>query len=149
VTSRVRTTAGIDWIEPLTFELAHHFAPWRRRPPDQTLAGVPNPNGSPFRSKRERERTSEPRHEWRSELGIYPLASSADQKLSLRALIALVIGSMIGSGIFVLPSAFGRSTGGLGALIAWCIAGGGMLMLAFVCQTLSRRKPELDAGIYA
>jgi len=56
---------------------------------------------------------------------------------------------MIGSGIFALPSAFGRSTGGLGALIAWCIAGGGMLMLALVFQTLSRRKPELDAGIYA
>ena len=34
-------------------------------------------------------------------------------------------------------------------MIAWIIAGGGMLMLAFVFQTLSRRKPELDAGIYA
>jgi arginine:ornithine antiporter/lysine permease len=77
------------------------------------------------------------------------VASSADQKLSLRALTALVIGSMIGSGIFALPSAFGRTTGALGAVIAWCIAGGGMLMLALVFQTLSRRKPELDAGIYA
>ncbi len=37
----------------------------------------------------------------------------------------------------------------LGALIAWCIAGTGMLMLAFVFQTLSRRRPDLDAGIYA
>ncbi|HEV7547094.1 MAG TPA: basic amino acid/polyamine antiporter [Reyranella sp.] len=77
------------------------------------------------------------------------MTSSADQKLSLRALIALVVGSMIGSGIFALPSAFGRATGGLGALIAWAIAGVGMLMLAFVFQTLARRKPELDAGIYA
>jgi arginine:ornithine antiporter/lysine permease len=56
---------------------------------------------------------------------------------------------MIGSGIFALPSAFGRATGGLGALIAWAIAGVGMLMLAFVFQTLARRKPDLDAGIYA
>jgi arginine:ornithine antiporter/lysine permease len=77
------------------------------------------------------------------------MTSSADQKLSLRALIALVVGSMIGSGIFALPSAFGRATGGLGALIAWVIAGVGMLMLAFVFQTLARRKPDLDAGIYA
>jgi len=77
------------------------------------------------------------------------VTSSAEQKLSLRALIALVVGSMIGSGIFALPSAFGRATGGLGALIAWVIAGVGMLMLAFVFQTLARRKPELDAGIYA
>ena len=34
-------------------------------------------------------------------------------------------------------------------MIAWGIAGVGMLMLAFVFQTLSRRKPDLDAGIYA
>ena len=77
------------------------------------------------------------------------MTSSAEQKLSLRALIALVVGSMVGSGIFAVPSAFGRATGGLGALIAWVIAGVGMLMLAFVFQTLARRKPELDAGIYA
>jgi arginine:ornithine antiporter/lysine permease len=76
-------------------------------------------------------------------------SNSSDQKLSRGALIALVVGSMVGSGIFALPSAFGRATGVLGALIAWSIAGVGMLMLAFVFQTLSRRKPDLDAGIYA
>ena len=77
------------------------------------------------------------------------MTSSADQKLSLAALIALVVGSMVGSGIFALPAAFGRATGVLGALIAWSIAGAGMLMLAFVFQTLAQRKPDLDAGIYA
>jgi arginine:ornithine antiporter/lysine permease len=55
---------------------------------------------------------------------------------------------MIGSGIFALPSAFGQATGALGAMIAWAVAGGGMLMLAFVFQTLSVRKPELDSGVY-
>ncbi len=74
---------------------------------------------------------------------------SPEQKLSRTALIALVVGSMVGSGIFVLPAAFGRATGGFGALIAWVISGVGMLMLAFVFQTLSRRKPDLDSGIYA
>ena len=78
-----------------------------------------------------------------------PSSNSSDQKLSRGALIALVVGSMVGSGIFALPSSFGRATGGLGALIAWGIAGFGMLMLAFVFQTLSRRKPDLDSGIYA
>ena len=77
------------------------------------------------------------------------MTTGQSQQLSLRALIALVVGSMIGSGIFALPAAFGRATGALGALIAWAIAGGGMLMLAFVFQTLSRRRPDLDAGIYA
>jgi len=56
---------------------------------------------------------------------------------------------MIGSGIFALPAAFARATGGFGALIAWLIAGIGMLMLAFVFQTLSQRRPDLDAGIYS
>jgi len=77
------------------------------------------------------------------------VTSSGAQKLSLGALVALVVGSMVGSGIFALPAAFGRATGAFGALIAWAIAGAGMLMLAFVFQTLSRRRPDLDAGIYA
>ena len=41
------------------------------------------------------------------------------------------------------------ATGVYGALIAWTIAGLGMLMLAFVFQTLANRKPNLDAGVYA
>lgn len=73
----------------------------------------------------------------------------SDAKLSRGALIALVVGSMVGSGIFTLPAAFGRSTGALGAMVAWVIAGTGMLMLALVFQNLSRRRPDLDAGIYA
>jgi arginine:ornithine antiporter/lysine permease len=75
--------------------------------------------------------------------------NEADQKLSRTALIALVIGSMVGSGIFALPASFGQATGALGAMIAWIIAGAGMLMLALVFQTLSRRRGDLDAGIYA
>ena len=78
-----------------------------------------------------------------------PSTNEADQKLSRNALIALVIGSMVGSGIFALPASFGRATGAFGAIIAWAIAGTGMLMLALVFQSLSQRKPDLDAGIYA
>ena len=37
----------------------------------------------------------------------------------------------------------------MSAIVAWRIAGSGMLMLASIFQTLSRRKLELDAGIYA
>jgi arginine:ornithine antiporter/lysine permease len=61
----------------------------------------------------------------------------------------MCVGSMVGAGIFSLPQAFGRATGPFGAIIAWAIAGVGMLMLAFVFQSLSERKPDLDAGIYA
>jgi arginine:ornithine antiporter/lysine permease len=75
--------------------------------------------------------------------------SSNKQTLSVGALTALVVGSMVGAGIFTLPSAFGRATGVVGGLIAWVIAGVGMLMLAFVFQTLAERKPDLDSGIFA
>ncbi|KUL28169.1 arginine-ornithine antiporter [Actinoplanes awajinensis subsp. mycoplanecinus] len=61
----------------------------------------------------------------------------------------MVVGSMIGAGVFSLPRRFAQETGVVGALIAWTIAGAGMLMLAFVFQTLAVRKPGLDAGVYA
>ena len=56
---------------------------------------------------------------------------------------------MIGPGVFLLPRRFGTETGVLGAIIAWTIAGTGMLMLAFVFQRLATRKPDLDAEIFA
>lgn len=77
------------------------------------------------------------------------MTSASEHKLSLGALVALVVGSMIGAGIFSLPATFGRATGVLGAIIAWCIAGGGMLMLAFVFQSLANRKPELNSGVFS
>ncbi|WP_213991339.1 amino acid permease [Sodalis sp. dw_96] len=76
------------------------------------------------------------------------MANTTDNKLSIWSLSALVVGSMVGAGIFSLPATFGRATGGFGALIAWGIAGSGMLMLAFVFQTLAQRKPNLDSGVF-
>ncbi len=77
------------------------------------------------------------------------MASSSVQKLSLFALIGMVVGSMVGSGIFSLPRTFGIATGPFGAAIAWTIAAGGMYTLARVFQALGERKPDLDAGVYA
>jgi arginine:ornithine antiporter/lysine permease len=77
------------------------------------------------------------------------MASNTVQKLSLFALTGMVVGSMVGSGIFSLPRTFGNATGPFGAIIAWIIAAGGMYMLARVFQFLAERKPDLDAGVYA
>lgn len=68
--------------------------------------------------------------------------------LALPALIALVVGSMIGSGIFALPSQMAGSAAPGPLLIGWTITGFGMLMLAFVFQTLAARKPDVDGGVY-
>ncbi|HET6860743.1 MAG TPA: basic amino acid/polyamine antiporter [Streptomyces sp.] len=70
-------------------------------------------------------------------------------KLTLLTLTAMVVGSMVGAGVFSLPRRFAQETGVAGALIAWAIAGAGMLMLAFVFQSLAVRRPDLDAGVYA
>ena len=65
----------------------------------------------------------------------------ADHKLKLGSLTALVIGSMIGGGIFSLPKdmASGAEVGAI--LIGWAITAVGMLALAFVpnaCQSQTR-----------
>src|ERR1700754_2116101 len=78
-----------------------------------------------------------------------PRTEQASDKVSLPTLTAMVVGSMIGSGVFLLPRRFGTEAGVLGAILAWTIAGFGMLMLAFVFQRLAMRKPDLDAGIFA
>ncbi|WP_340537246.1 basic amino acid/polyamine antiporter [Nocardioides sp. GXZ039] len=69
--------------------------------------------------------------------------------LTFWTMTGMVVGSMVGAGVFSLPRRFATETGILGALIAWTIAGLGMLMLAFVFQQLAIRKPDLDAGVYA
>jgi arginine:ornithine antiporter/lysine permease len=77
------------------------------------------------------------------------MASSETQKLPLTTLTAMVVGGMVGSGIFSLPRTFGNATGPFGAIIAWTIAAGGMYTLARVFQALAERRPEIDAGVYA
>ncbi|MEN4918202.1 basic amino acid/polyamine antiporter [Achromobacter spanius] len=77
------------------------------------------------------------------------MESSTPKKLGLLALTGMVVGSMIGAGIFSLPRTFGGATGVVGAVIAWIIAGAGMYTLARVFQSLAERKPDLDAGVFA
>ncbi|MGN5592612.1 arginine-ornithine antiporter [Stutzerimonas nitrititolerans] len=75
--------------------------------------------------------------------------TESTQRLRLGALVALVVGSMIGGGIFSLPQNMAASAGAGAVLIGWAITAVGMLTLAFVFQTLANRKPELDTGVYA
>ncbi|AZF49322.1 arginine-ornithine antiporter [Pseudomonas sp. R2-7-07] len=75
--------------------------------------------------------------------------SDSPGKLRLGALVALVVGSMIGGGIFSLPQNMAASADVGAVLIGWVITAVGMLTLAFVFQTLANRKPDLDGGVYA
>lgn len=77
------------------------------------------------------------------------VADRSTGKLTLLPLIALVVGSMIGGGVFNLPSDMSRGASPGAIIIGWAVTGIGMLMLAFVYQSLAVRKPALNAGPYA
>lgn len=76
-------------------------------------------------------------------------AGEVSNKLTLLPLIALVVGSMIGGGVFNLPSDMSAHASPAAIIIGWVITGIGMLMLAFVYQNLAVRKPDLNSGPYA
>ena len=71
------------------------------------------------------------------------------RKLPLSLLVALVVGSILGSGIFGLPQNMAAGAGAGAVLIGWLITGVGMLALALVYQSLALRKPDLNNGVYA
>jgi arginine:ornithine antiporter / lysine permease len=72
-------------------------------------------------------------------------------KLGLWLLTALVVGNMVGSGIFMLPRSLAEAASPLGVIFAWLLTGAGVLMTALVFGNLAIRKPELNGGpqIYA
>ena len=74
--------------------------------------------------------------------------SDGSRKLGLGALTALVVGSMVGGGIFSLPQNIAARADVGAVLIGWGITAVGMLALAFVFQNLANRKPQLDGGVY-
>lgn len=81
--------------------------------------------------------------------GAADTSTSSEKKLGLSALVALVIGSMIGGGVFSLPQNFASVASPGALLIGWAITGAGMLCLAFIYQNLSARCPDLDGGVYS
>ncbi len=62
------------------------------------------------------------------------------------SLLPLVIGSMVGAGIFTLPAKLGGASNGAGVLTAWGIAGTGVLMLAGRRRNHAAARPGLTPG---
>ena len=69
--------------------------------------------------------------------------------LGLLPLTALVIGSMIGSGVFNLMQDISAGAALVAVLIGWAITGLGMLFLVLSFRNLNKKRPDLDAGIYS
>ena len=71
-----------------------------------------------------------------------------DKKLSLTALTALVLSSMVGAGVFSIPQNMAEVASPAALIIGWSITGVGILFLAFALLLLSRLRPDLDGGIF-
>lgn len=75
---------------------------------------------------------------------------NSDKKLSLLSLIAVIMGSTIGSGIFTITgdmAADGAHTGAI--LIGWLIAGIGMFGLMMCYFGLNKVRPDLTNGVFS
>ena len=68
------------------------------------------------------------------------------QKLGIWMTTSLVIGNMIGGGIFILPSALAEF-GGI-SIVGWVVSSIGALLLAVVFSKLSRLVPGKSGGPY-
>lgn len=71
-----------------------------------------------------------------------------EKKLGLFGLTALVIGGVIGGGVFSLPSQLAKGAGLFAIILGFIIAGIGVFSLAFVYSSLSKKRPDLKNGIY-
>ena len=69
-----------------------------------------------------------------------------DNKLGFWMCVALVVGNMIGSGIFLLPASLAPY--GIDSIWGWLLTSAGALVLAMVFSGLSRAFPEAE-GTYA
>ncbi len=70
--------------------------------------------------------------------------SKEPKKLGILALTALIISSSIGAGIFAIPTDMADAASPGGALIAWLIAGLGVLTLCLSIVNIINKKPELS-----
>lgn len=75
----------------------------------------------------------------------------ANKKLNVWVLTALVVGNMVGSAIFMLPSSLAKVASPGGAMLAWGLTGVGVLFIALVYGILSIKKPDISGGpqVYA
>lgn len=74
--------------------------------------------------------------------------TSSHKEVGLLGLTMIVVGSMLGGGVFNLPSSISQSAGAAASFIAWSITGVGVFFIAKVFQTLANEQPEITGGIY-
>ncbi|WP_202977001.1 amino acid permease [Ornithinimicrobium flavum] len=78
-----------------------------------------------------------------------PPGGSQEPRLGVFMLTALVVGSMVGAGIFSIPQNMAAGPAAPGALlIGWLVTGVGMLALALTFQFLGRYAEDPEGGLH-
>ncbi|MDR0292133.1 MAG: basic amino acid/polyamine antiporter, partial [Elusimicrobium sp.] len=75
--------------------------------------------------------------------------SSSVKKLGILGLAAVVVSSMVGSGVYSLPQNMAAAAGVDAMIIAWIITGLGMFFIADTFRLLSALKPDARAGFFS
>ena len=71
----------------------------------------------------------------------------AKNKLGIWTATSLVIGNMVGSGVFLLPAAL-AAFGGI-SLVGWLVSAAGAMLIATMFSRISKLLPGMDGGPYA
>lgn len=71
-----------------------------------------------------------------------------DKKITLFPLTMLIIGALLGGGVFDLMQNMATNAGPVAIAIAWGITALGMLSFVLVFQRLAQKRPDLKAGIF-
>ena len=77
------------------------------------------------------------------------MPSGKENTLGVLPLAALVVGAMIGGGIFSLPQNMAQNASACAVIIAWIVTGTGIFFLANTFRILSAARPDATTGIYA
>ena len=75
-------------------------------------------------------------------------STAGERKLGFGALVAIVFGMMVGSGLYNIPQNLAAGAGPGAVTLAWVITAVGMLLLVGTLKILSSQRSDLDAGIY-
>lgn len=76
-------------------------------------------------------------------------SKSSDNKLGLVGLTCLVVGSIIGGGLFDLMRDMAKGAGAGAITISWVITAIGAMCLGLTFKNLTMERPDLDAGMYS
>ena len=77
------------------------------------------------------------------------MSEQKEKTLGVLPLSALVVGAMIGGGIFSLPQNMAQNASACAVIIAWIVTGTGIFFLANTFRILSVVRPDATTGIYA